>query len=103
MPDATMTMERVLCAAVWVDDRVSHPYQPKATGVVLSGHRHHQVLIHASLLRGVDRYTEKVQGFLTDRGRFVDRAEAFELALAAGQLEGRKIHRPGELYSEDLY
>lgn len=96
-------LERVLCAAIWIDDRQSHPYQPKPTGVVLSGHRHHQVLVHASLLRGVDRHTEKVQGFLTDRGRFVDRIEGYRLAEAAGQLEGRKICKPGELFSEDLY
>lgn len=103
VPDASVTMERVLCAAIWVDDGLPHPYQPMSRGVVLCGYRHHQIFQQAALLRGVDRHTEKVQGFLTDQGRFVDRFEAFRLAEAAGQLEGRKVQTKGTLFSEDLY
>ena len=39
------------------------------------------------------------QGFLTNRGRFVDRTEAARLAYAAGQTKRRETF----LYSEDLW
>lgn len=44
------------------------------------------------------RATE-VQGFITSKNRFVDRAEAAALAYSAGQIPEPKQ----ELYSEDLY
>jgi hypothetical protein len=42
-------------------------------------------------------------GFLTNRGRFITRAEAWRVALAAGQI-GPNVRRGGvqELHSEDL-
>lgn len=53
---------------------------------------------------------EMAQGFLTTRGRFVDRKEGYRLQIAAGipsMLEGTKNARAayagGELFSEDLY
>lgn len=39
------------------------------------------------------------QGFLTDRGRFVDREIAREIAFAAGQTP----EHDGNLFSEDLW
>lgn len=45
---------------------------------------------------------ETIQGFLTSKGRFVNRREAFQIALAAGQIdESAGVDR--ELFSEDLY
>ena len=45
---------------------------------------------------------ETIQGFITNKGRFVDRKEAFKIALAAGQIdESAGVDR--ELFSEDLY
>ena len=43
-----------------------------------------------------------VQGFVTSFGRFVDRKEAWSIALAAGQIDDTAGHN-GELFSEDLY
>ncbi len=99
-------LERVLCAAIWVDDGAPYPHQPTETGVVVCGLRHHAILIPVSLLvvstkEGFTLY--KVQGFLTNRGRFVNRYEAYEVAERAGQLVGKKPHKVRKLYSEDLY
>ena len=43
-----------------------------------------------------------VQGFLTSEGRFVDRKEAYRIALAAGQIDDSGGYDK-ELFSEDLY
>ena len=46
--------------------------------------------------------TEIIQGFLTSKGRFVDRKEAFKIALNAGQINNDdRINK--ELFSEDIY
>lgn len=55
-------------------------------------------------LRRADRDPDETQGFVTDTGRFVDRYEAFRIALASGQLEDTCADRPDrKLYSEDLW
>ena len=43
-----------------------------------------------------------IQGFITNEGRFVNRKEAFRIALAAGQIN-ESAGSNGELFSEDLY
>jgi len=44
------------------------------------------------------------QGFLLSDGRFVDRFEGLEIALANGQLEGRTKTAPKDrLFSEDIW
>ncbi|MCZ7855074.1 hypothetical protein O9X81_00430 [Agrobacterium salinitolerans] len=45
--------------------------------------------------------TPQAQGFITDKGRFVNRVEAFYLAHAAGQIISA-TNGP-QLYSEDLW
>jgi hypothetical protein len=50
-------------------------------------------------------FTNEVAGFLTNENRFVDRYEAFLIAMAAGQII-HKMHDGKEreqLTSEDLY
>jgi len=46
---------------------------------------------------------ESVQGFLTNKNRFVDREEAYLIAEAAGQLNDRPRGGSLQLFSEDLY
>lgn len=41
------------------------------------------------------------QGFMTSTGRFVDRVEAGQIAITAGQIEALKW--PPNLFSEDLW
>ncbi|MFA6046456.1 MAG: hypothetical protein WC718_15835 [Phycisphaerales bacterium] len=62
--------------------------------------RHHDViaLIHrATGAMGID----DVQGFVTSTGRFVDRKDGAEIALASGQVEA--LRWPPNLFSEDLW
>ena len=70
--------------------------------LTLSAERPHR---HHDLLRQVDSYgldpNEAVQGFMTDDDRFVERAEAAQIALASGQVAALKT--PPDLYSEDLW
>lgn len=71
-------------------------------GVVVSAGergRHYQVL------RGLDGAgadpLEWEQGFLSSTGRFLDRREALEVAIASGQVTTPR--NPRELFSEDLW
>lgn len=52
-------------------------------------------------LHGSRLPNDHVQGFVTSKGRFVDRAEAERVARAAGQVTGEILG--GELTSEDLW
>ena len=49
--------------------------------------------------KSMHEFGEDVQGFLTNTHRFVNRYEAAEIALAAGQIE----HKTDMLYSEDVW
>ena len=46
---------------------------------------------------------EYVQGFLTNKNRFVDRREGYIIAELTNQLNDRSRGGSIELYSEDLY
>lgn len=107
------TQERILCAAIYVDDgrdygRRSYAYPE--TGLVFSGWRHSDCFVALKawwdLLPGAEQArlddVDRCQGFLTSKGRYVDRHEAWQLAEAAGQILARARH-PGTLFSEDLY
>jgi hypothetical protein len=85
--------ETILRAAIQADGNVYHLLPPA---------RHHNVLHFFKL--GTKLHD---QGFLTSRGRYVDREEALKIATAAGQLNGLR-EKPGsyrgpELFSEDLW
>ena len=102
-----------------------------ATGFVLAGYRHPHIgsilpmnpyyiknLFDKEDKEAIQKYEElnvkygwqekgltrckTFQGFLTNTGRFVDRKEAYRIALAAGQITGKNGYC-GELFSEDLY
>lgn len=107
-------MERVLCAAIWVDTgeaeppRRSHSYP--ATGLLFCGWRHADCFttLNAWAARlsteersriGEEQLAGRHQGFLTSCGRFVDREEAMKIARAAEQTAAKKT----QLFSEDLY
>ena len=104
--------EWVLCAAVWFDDGNVYEGQPVniESGFVVLGHRHFNVysapLAFLKFLRRGEKEIEKflgverAQGFLTSKNRFVDRKEAYKIALRAGQVEEKEDKK---LFSEDLY
>ena len=112
-------METILCAAIWYKDlkpKFDNPNQlPKniKQGVVICGHRHHScisILNVTTGLRSVETgessVGKNIQGFLTNKNRFVDRREAFQIARQAEQiLKGSPVYgfESAELHSEDIY
>jgi len=107
-------VERVLCAAIYVDTGEADPprrsYAYPKTGLVFCGWRHSDCFttLHAWSDRlkpeervriGEEQFAGLHQGFLTSRGRFVDRVEGMAIARAAGQTDSEK----SGLFSEDLY
>ena len=78
-----MTKEIIICSAI------------KTGGnVIIKGHRHCDCLMAADRMRTPREFlANRVEGFITSKNRFVDRAE------------GHLIHtgKKGKLFSEDLY
>lgn len=107
--------EKILCAAIHFDDGKEYPHQPNNidTGVVMCGYRHGCIFAQLDFAsQGTnksvkDRHEngiyEKSQGFLTNKGRYVERDEALEIALREGQVIDLNEVRGNRLHSEDLY
>lgn len=109
VPNAN-TNERILCAAIHIDDGRQHLHQPVNIyrGFVVAGRRHHNCIYTASLLAANNPALEDAiksrdnQGFLTSRDRYVSRSMALAIARREGQLLVPEM--PQEiLTSEDLY
>lgn len=104
-----MTKEKILCAAIYVNDGKEHIHQPKniTTGFVVAGRRHHNCYYTLSLMgEGVSKLMvgREGQGFITSANRYVDRKEAFVIAKEAEQcLQPDLINENIGLTSEDLY
>ena len=105
-----MTQERIYSAAIWYKDLPRGEwcsYAPEK-GMVVKGHRHadiihtvYNLLGKRTCTNGVDCTGEHEQGFVTNKGRFVDRQEAMLIARAASQVISDTTS--DTLYSEDLY
>jgi hypothetical protein len=106
--------ERIICSAIWYKDlklenpdalssRGFRPYNCDR-GIVFSGWRHPNCLYQMVSITGLKSHEagEAVQGFLTNKNRFVDRKEGAEIALASNQVLRLKYSKT-MLYSEDLY
>lgn len=97
--------EYILCAAVWFQDGKEHVHQPKNidTGFVVTGRRHHNCFYTVAACKCTDAnrmdFGNQVQGFITNKDRFVNREEAGRIAFSAGQTD--KLREM--LFSEDLY
>ncbi len=65
--------------------------------------RHHTILHRAHERAPAIQLHDASQGFLTSKGRYVEREEAKRLAKAAGQLPNDVRPYDQELYSEDLW
>lgn len=91
--------ERIVCAANKYND------------VVIPGIRHGcnamcDILDHMILLDKKFNRRGEIQGFLTSKHRFVDRQEAWKIAVEQNQivrLVGGNDSKGGTLYSENLY
>lgn len=107
--------EYILCAAIWYKDLKfdktleipQSQYLPTniKQGIVFCGHRHLQCLRSMNHITGKKQCEvgEEVQGFLTNKNRFVDRMEAAKIAVEANQLLDKSIANSERLFSEDLY
>lgn len=78
------------------------PDDPRKLPVIVSAAppaRHHNLFIAYKRLGPPDK-----QGFVTSTGRFVERDEALQIALASGQpmINGSGRHT-SDLFSEDLW
>lgn len=101
--------EWILCSAIHYDDgeintRRTCKNYPK-TGIVICGYRHPDIigiLPTNNSLRNDGKEYKCTQGFITSKGRFVNREEAYLIAKKANQLlndfEGKS-----KLFSEDIY
>jgi len=85
--------ERIAAAAIQYGATISLP--PPA--------RHHTIIQTMDLEMGVGgaSATPDRQGFITDKGRFVNRVEAFYIASQSGQIVNQA--QGPQLYSEDLW
>lgn len=90
-----MSKEYILCAAIALTIKDNEP------PVIIGGFRHGECMT-AAIKMGYPNYiTQEEQGFLTSKGRFVDRKEAKIIAKNANQLIRDSIFE--NLISEDLY
>lgn len=85
----------IVCAAI----------KDSRNGNVIGGVRHNYILNTIKDLNIQIPKENRIQGFLTDDNRFVDRYEAYTIALSCGQLSSttRNSKHNNELFSEDIY
>jgi len=93
--------EYILCAAINFVDEVKPSSIPEQNGMIICGFRHPEVIVLWNAIHPDKKFTtvKSVQGFITSKGRFVDRQLAADIAWTAGQTYTSKI----TLYSEDIY
>lgn len=103
--------EYIMCAANWYNDNADHHFQPFNIdkGFIVCGWRHANagmsylgaVNVRVPYVFPIKQWDDCIQGFLTNKNRFLTRAEAYELVKSNGQLT--KPLLGGELTSEDLW
>lgn len=104
-------METIVAAAIKVVPSVLRGAPTPSDGIILSApppHRHHHLIPAGYVTKGNKPVGPEEQGFLTSEGRFVDRLEAMQIAIAIDQLHPLlkgSLQRAGykELYSEHLW
>jgi len=98
----------LLCSAIWYKDLPTMRLLPKNCdkGIVLCGWRHGNIIAQMqatmglrTVVHGENSAGEYEQGFLTNDNRFVERAEAAEIAFKSGQIKVEKTY----LFSEDVW
>lgn len=106
-------IEKLICSAIWYNDGKKHTQcnvsttgdYHDATGIVFCGLRHADCFGVLWLTLPDFKPTEHnhIQGFLTNRNRFVDRKEALEIALNANQVTKEELGEYKELFSEHVW
>lgn len=110
--------ERIICSAIWINtDKKdeSHCYitpgaknYKESTGIIITGLSHADCIRLISNNEELKKYiplnhSNSVQGFITSSRRFVDRYNAFVIALKRHQISESSVEGRSILYSEDLY
>lgn len=83
--------EHIECAALLHESGI-HSVEPPE--------RHYHIIKNLAK-QGFDIPIKGKQGFLTNKGRFVNRKEAADIALKAGQI--KNLIAPPNLFTEDLW
>lgn len=98
--------EKIICAAIWYKDLITPIYGPANInkGIVFSGYRHIHCLHQMISMTGKknNEIGEYIEGFLTNKNRFVDRIEGGEIAIKSSQIDNLNYNNT-KLFSEDLY
>lgn len=97
-------VEYVMCSANYYDDNLDHSFQPYNIdkGFVICGWRHSCCgMAYMAANKEAKTWDHCIQGFLTNKNRFLTRAEALDLVKVNGQLTKPLIG--GMLTSEDLW
>ena len=92
--------EYIAMSAIYIDDKKVYDFQKAYgvnSGIVFCGYRHPYIYIPKSF----QKY-DKIYGFITNYGRFVNRKEACNIAIECGQVE-KEFVQTGELFSEDIF
>jgi len=100
--DKGLKEEYILCAAIWYDNGKKYNHQPRniTSGIVVSGWRHNNCFaVMVALFPNKEYIGKTIQGFISSKGNFYDRAESKEMAINRQQVTNDKK----DLYSEDLY
>jgi len=85
---------RIVCAAV----------RHKRSGLIVCGARHFDKIMRLQIkATKYENWADADQGFIDQRGTYLNREEAWKLAHENGQIIRRFPADDGTLYSENLY
>jgi len=96
--------EKIICAAIWYKDLERAHHRPINTpgGIVFCGHRHPHIISQINAVTGKRQceHGKYIDGFLTNKNRFVDRHEGAKIWIENGN---KLSYNDTILYSEDIY
>ena len=84
-------MEKIVCSAIYINDGVARDRVANLhEGFVICGRRHSDCYSTLKILGVLDQFkhllTDNSSGFITTENRFVDRSEAYKIALNANTI-----------------
>jgi hypothetical protein len=91
-PDYSVTPRRIVCAAMLKNGRI------------ITSARHYDKIMRAQMeaSEGLDWWKGCKQGFIDQFGDFLDRKDAWNIAIEQNQIR-QEVSSPGTLFSENLY
>lgn len=110
--------EYIICAAIWYQDGIVRFNQPRnvESGIVVGGWRHGNCISTLKTMfyddfqncevcnkKRIEVLNNDIQGFLTNKGNFVDREVGLKIAKENNQLINKASDTKTQLFSEDIY